>query len=318
MKQTQTMSNTETNDEPRNDMRRLFDLVSNWGRWGPGDQAGTLNLLKWGGVAAFRESISDGPQLGLSRVVSPTHTQANRSPLLHHMLSSGADAKDGEHGMSDWFGIAPHGFGVTHVDALSHMAWDGKLYNGVPAASVTTMRGGKHGSVEALQDGVVGRGVLLDLPKAQGLEWLELGTAVRPEQLEACESELGVTVREGDILLVRTGRDARERIHGPMNYWVDGIAGLHWSCAEWLHSRGVSMLVTDGGGEVIPSGIDDVKFPLHVLCLVSMGMCLIDNAYLEDLAAACMESGKFTFGFMMSAIPLQNSTGAPVNPIVLT
>lgn len=295
-----------------------FDAVSNWGRWGGDDQLGTLNHLLGGrGARAFSDEVQSCQQVGLSRKISPTWSEANQSPVLHHMISSGAEAHHGAHGMSDWFGVAAHGFGITHVDALNHMSWFGQLYNGVPASTVTTSRGGSFGSIEAMSDGILARGILLDVPAHRGVDHLERRAPIGVEDLEGCERDQGVEVRPGDVVVIRTGRDAREAVHGEADYWVDGIEGLHYSCAQWLHDRDVSMLVTDAGGDVVPSGVDDVGFPLHVLCLVSMGLWMVDNAHVEELRRMCEESGRWSFGFTVSVPRFKNATGAPANPIAV-
>ncbi|WP_282072597.1 cyclase family protein [Janibacter hoylei] len=309
---------TEVGSNAADDFVTIFETSSNWGRWGDEDQLGTLNFLADGrGVEAFAAEVCSNQQVGLSRRISPTWSQANQTPVQHHMISSGAEAKDGAHGMSDWFGVTSHGFGITHVDALNHMAWCGQLYNGVPASTVTTTRGGSFGSIEAMRDGVIGRGVLLDVPAYRGSDFLERSTAIGIKDLIGCEERQGVQVRAGDVVIVRTGRDARERVHGEVDYWVDGIEGLHFSCARWLHERGVSMLVTDAGGDVVPSGVEGVGFPLHVLCLVSMGLWMVDNAQLEELRRVCSTSDRWAFGFTMSVPRFKNATGAPVNPIAV-
>ncbi len=198
----------DSNDEAR----QLFDRLSNWGRWGDADQLGSLNLITpdvvIGGIAA----ASIGETVSLGRTVTPVHSAEDVSTPMHFIIASGEAAPERGQGFSaDWYGIACHGHTITHVDSLGHIFWDGRMYNGRPAARVDQLTGASEGSVEAASAGIVTRGVLLDLPKALGLAYLPRDVSIRPDDLERAEAVAGVRVRSGDALLIRFGRGRRSR-----------------------------------------------------------------------------------------------------------
>jgi hypothetical protein len=185
-----------------------FESCSNWHRWGDDDERGTLNLITPDHAAAAARLVRDGVPVSAERPLRGDYSAENPRPLLRFMIASGEAAPErGQYESSDWFGIAPHGHSVTHLDSLGHSFFDGRCYNGRPADVVATKTGVGTGSVEAAASGIVTRGVLLDVPRALGLAALPLGTAITPDDLMRCERAQGITVRTGDALLVRTGRD---------------------------------------------------------------------------------------------------------------
>jgi kynurenine formamidase len=298
-------------------VERMMPQVSNWGRWGADDDLGTLNYA----TEARRQAALRIPALGRTvacgRSLTPRVTYPADAPLFHHMLTAGAEAP--EHGayiLADWFGFQPHGASITHLDALNHMSWNGRLYNGVPAAVVTAARGGAFGSSERVSRGVVTRGVLLDVPRALGVDWIEPGSPITPSQLEACQQAASVEVTPGDAVIVRTGRDRRLRAGGATSSGTD-LAGLDVDCLPWLHERQVAMLACEGVHDILPARYDDIATPVHVLALVGMGLWLIDNVSADELARACVGERSWQFLFVLSPISLKNSTGVPVNPLAI-
>jgi kynurenine formamidase len=191
----------------------------------------------------------------------------------------------------------------------------GSLYNDVPAAAVSA-DGASVQAIDVLSDGLVGRGVLLDVPRLRGTKWLEPGEHVLPEDLEAAEAEQGVVVREGDILLVRTGHALRLSELGP---WAtpDAKAGLHPTAARFLAQRGVAALGSDGNSDTAPSTTEGVAFPIHVLAINGMGVHLLDYLRLEDLRTACERRGRWEFFFVAAPLRIPGGTGSPVNPIAI-
>ncbi len=294
----------------------LVDACSNWGRWGPDDELGTLNHVtprhRQRAIALARE----GEVLSLGRRVVTKPSPANHRPMLHHMVHLHGDLGDRPRGTaSDFVGVVFHGFDVTHIDALCHQSWRGRLYNDRPADSVSARTAASFGSVEVMRDGILGRGVLLDVPAQRGVEWLEPGEAISPEELDACASSAGVEVGAGDLLLVRTGRDRREERMGPHDPVAEGNPGLGMRCAPWLREHDVAVLLTDVQADVMePARAPHHPMPLHVTCLVAMGMPLVDNVALEALAAACAARGRWEFLLTVSPLWLQRTTGSPVNP----
>jgi kynurenine formamidase len=297
---------------------KLLSSLSNWGRWGEDDQLGTLNHITPESRLAALRAVQTGETVSCSRDISPRHSKENPSPLLHHMIVSGEAAPDEGLGIAaDWLGLAFHGYSVTHLDSLSHLFWNKRSYNGRPASDVSTVSGAATGSVEVARHGVVTRGVLLDLAGARGEEWLEPGEALTPADLERAEQEQGVTVGAGDVLLVRTGRDARRAAKGPVHPDHEGAPGLHYSCLPYLHERQIAVLGSDAANDVLPSHVSGFEMPVHTVGIVAMGLWLLDNAYLEDLGRRCRERASWEFLVALAPLLLKRSTGSPVNPIAV-
>jgi kynurenine formamidase len=208
-----------------------------------------------------------------------------------------------------------HHDGHTHIDALCHVAYEGLLYNGSPAGSVTS-GGATVGSIEALANGLAARGVLLDIPRLHGSPWLEPGQHVFRGDLEAAEREQGVTVGEGDVLLVRTGHTRRLSELGPWRT-ADLKAGLHPTAMTFVAERGVVALGSDGNSDTAPSSTEGVDFPVHVLALNAMGVHLFDYLQLEDLLAACERAGRWEFLFVAAPLRITGGTGSPLNPLAI-
>jgi kynurenine formamidase len=298
-------------------LHSYFMRLSNWGRWGADDDLGTLNLITPACRTRAAGLVRTGLTVPLARVISPTFATGNPDPALHHMLESGAGAGAGFHPMTDWFGLACHGFAVTHVDALTHVAWDGRLYNGRSADGVSTRRGGRHGAAGVAAGRMVGRGVFVDGPALRGVPWLELEYRLYPGDFEEWEDRTGTRIEPGDVLVVSTGRDAREHALGEWDLWQDGSPGLDPSCLPWLHERGVAVLVSDVGQDVMPSGYDGMPTPIHAVGIVAMGLWLLDNASLGALTQACRERGTWEFLFLCAPLRLKGLTGSPVTPVAV-
>ena len=189
------------------------------------------------------------------------------------------------------------------------------MYNGVPAEAVTPT-GATADSIEALKDGVVGRGILLDIPGARGVPWLEPGEHVFREDLEAAERGQGVEVEAGDILLVRTGHTHRLRELGSWDT-PNAKAGLHPTAMRFVADREVAVLGSDGNSDTAPSQTEGVAFPIHVLAITAMGVHLLDYMQLEDLLAACERLGRWEFLFVGAPLRIGGGTGSPLNPIAI-
>jgi kynurenine formamidase len=219
-----------------------------------------------------------------------------------------------------FLGMASHGDCHTHVDALNHVAYKGKLYNGKPA-SLLTSRGSEWGSIAAYHAGIVGRGVLLDAARYRKLDWLEPGEAVTRAELEAIEKAQGVRLGEGDILVFRTGHHARRLALGP---WSNdyppagqGKAGLHIDTVPWMHERRIAAFLPDGDGETVPSNVERMPYPIHPLQLTSMGMLVSDSLQLEEVHKVCEEEQRFEFMVVGLPLRLPGATGSPWNPIAI-
>jgi len=289
----------------------LFKQVSNWGRWGAEDERGALNLITPQKRLQAAELVIEGNSVSCALPLNTVGSGENPRPVVHLMVGAGDVAGAG--GSADYFAIAPHGMAHTHLDALCHIFYKGQMYNGRPASMVTSA-GALANSIEAGKDGVVSRGVLLDIPAATGKEWLEPGEAIYVEDLEAAEKAMHVRVEEGDILLVRTGRHLRREKAGP----AQGMAGIHVTALPWLRARGVAVLGCDGVSDVMPSGMaGGAGLPVHNLIIPAMGVHLIDNMALDELAAACDRLDRYEFMLTLAPLKLMKGTASPVNPIAL-
>jgi kynurenine formamidase len=291
--------------------------VGTWGRWGPASARGALNHLTPDHVAAAAHLVRDGITVSLGLPLTTHESIATPVPAQHHMtqLPHGDAEPGGLHLAKDYVGLDYHSEGHSHIDAFSHVAYDGALYDGAPASAVTP-RGATSGAIDLLEDGLVGRGVLLDVPAVRGVPWLEPGDDVVTADLEAAERRQGVRVGTGDILLVRTGHPRRLAELGP---WDTGEAkaGLDPRAATFLAEREVAALGSDGNNDTAPSTTEGVAFPLHVLALNAMGVHLFDYLWFEDVLPHCRETDRWAFLFIAAPLRIAGGTGSPVNPIAV-
>jgi kynurenine formamidase len=209
-----------------------------------------------------------------------------------------------------------HGQTITHIDALSHYSWQGKMYNGKPSSVVTSREGAQSHAIDVAADGIVSRGVLLDIPAVRGVPWLPPDEPVMPEDLEAAERQAGVRIEAGDILLVRTGNYRKILEQGPVPGTAPSTA-CQVACTPWFKERDIAMLGTDTSNDARPSAYPNIATPLHTVSLVGLGLWLIDNANLEQLAEACRQRQRYTFMLCLGPLRLRRVTGSPVNPIAL-
>jgi len=303
------------------DLERLFEQVKNWGRWGADDERGALHFVTDAKRAAAAALVREGRTVSCARELPVLASPENPNPAQHHMLRAGDAAVipgvSGLEASMDYIGVAFHGMATSHIDALCHVFVGERMYNGFPAGEVKST-GALRCSVMAARDGIVSRGVLVDVPRARGARWCEPGERIRRAELEAAVRAAGAPVEEGDVLLVATGRDARRAVHGPWDPNVVGLAGLHPDCIPWLHERRVAVLGSDGVSDPLPGpGVPGWPIPVHQCCLVAMGVHLLDNLALGELAEACAERGRYEFLFVVAPLRIEGGTGSPVNPIAV-
>ena len=300
----------------------IFESVKNWGRWGPDDQLGTLNLITPDKVVAAAALVRSGRRVSMAIPINKVAGPDNPNQAQHFMTQA-HDFDIGSSGLTfalDYLGMAFHGDCHTHVDALNHIAYRGQVYNGRPANEVVTSKGCSSLDIANLADGVVGRGVLLDVPRFRGVQWLEPGEAVTRAELEAVERAQGVHLGEGDIFVFRTGHHARRLALGSWDNGYppgEGKPGLAVDTIPWMHERGIAAFLPDGDGETVPSPVEGMLYPIHPLQIVAMGMCTSDSLQLEDLARACTEEGRFEFLVVGLPLRLPGGTGSPWNPIAI-
>lgn len=305
------------------DVVKLMDTLSNWGRWGADDERGTINHVTPAVRRRAAALVRDGISVTCARPIVANEIAADTTiQPLRFMVDSGEgrdrDSTDRilqRRGAAEFIGMVFHGYAITHVDAPSHYFWQGRMYNGRSSNLVTSREGAQAESVDVLRDGVVSRGVLLDVAAVRGAE-VPPGEGVLPEDLEAAERAQRVRVEPGDVLLIRTGYYAR-RLREPRHPVRDGSPAADVACLPWFHERSIAMLGTDTHNDVSPLPYPRLGNALHVVALVAMGLWLIDNANLEELARACAERGRWEFLLTIAPLRLQHTTGSPVNPIAV-
>lgn len=322
---TDTDTNTdrvsESESESENDtsatFQSLFDRCSNWGRWGDEDERGTLNLITPEVRRRAATLVRDGTTVSCAHPINTVGDADNPSPAVHMMIRAGDVANvRGITSTADYLAIAPHGVAHSHLDALCHFFWGGKIYNNRPITAVTSI-GARANAITIAQDGIVSRGVLLDIPRTLGVDWLETDRAITVDDLEQTERRSGVRVESGDVLLVRTGRPARRAALGPWDSRAS-LAGLHHDTAIWLKERGVALLGSDGVTDVRQHPFQQITtHPMHILTLVAMGMMLLDNHNFEDLARACGERSRWEFMLVVAPLKLVGGTASMVNPVAV-
>ncbi|HXF39811.1 MAG TPA: cyclase family protein [Blastocatellia bacterium] len=295
----------------KTDIDRLMKELSNWGRWGKDDQLGAMNLITPAKRKQAAALVREGVSISLARDTNTQTAEDNPQPYEHSMTLAGVGNR-GQFSL-DKIGVSFHGYQHTHLDALCHMFWQGKMYNGFSQEEVTK-EGASRLSIANLKQGVFTRGILIDLPKLKGVAYLEPGTAIYPEDLEAWEKRTKIKISPGDVIFVRTGRWARRAAVGPWDVSKNS-AGLHASCAKWIKQRDVAIIGSDVASDLLPSGIEGVSHPIHQLVLVAMGVYIFDNCDFEALSEACDKRNRWDFLLTASPIAVAGGTGSPLNPI---
>ena len=296
--------------ENEEDLERALPALSNWGRWGPGDQIGTLNFMTPHTRLAAVALIRTGRVVPFAREMSSTTPDLRD---VTYKMKVYFDPLPEESGCIDEIGMTYHGFAVTHVDALCHFFTpEGRqgMYNGYPIEDVTPDGARRLGIERQGEVGIVGRGVLLDVAEFRGGP-LEVGSAIRPDDLEGAERLHSVEVGEGDVVFVRNGGGAR-------NTYQRGT-GLHASCLPWLRERRVSVLSSDSDSDVHPPlpGFARWTEPMHMVLIPYLGMPILDNTDLDRLASACAEEGRWAFFVSVAPWRFKGATSSPVNPLAI-
>ena len=302
-------------------MQWLEKDLSNWGRWGGDDQKGTLNYLSAEKAKAAAGLVQDGTQVSCGLTFSYEAAPDAPRPPHYYMVRTGFDHKEGEpperQVAIDYFGVVFHGHTVTHVDALSHFFWDGKMYNGFPMTDVSTDAGAKTNNVLAARQGIVTKGVLVDAPLLRGTKLVERGDGVGLDDIAKAESECGVKVERGDVLLLRTGQLGERERTGAVDASKVGSAGPKPEILPFMHEREIAVMGSDTGNDVAPTGYAKFTNPVHQVGIVGMGLWILDNAWLDDLAEACRERNRWEFFISISPLRIPNATGSPVNPVAV-
>ena len=286
--------------------------ISNWGRWGKDDELGTLNLITAEKRKAAATLVRDGVSISLALDLNTAADPVNTSPFEHTLTVS---TFSGHQVAGDRYAVQYHGFAHSHMDGLPHFVHQGKMYNGF-AVDHLKETGAEHLGIHNAHAGVFTRGVLVDMADFKGVDFLEPGTAIKAEDLEAWEKANGVRITSGDVLLVRTGRWERVRQKGQWDF-VARAAGMHASVAKWLKQRDVAVIGCDGVSDVMPSNVEGLANPLHELVLVGLGMPILDNLDLDAVALEAKKRNRATFLFVGSPLRVRGGTGSPMNPLAV-
>jgi len=292
---------------------QLMQDNSNWGRWGEDDQLGTLNLITPAKRRDAAALVKDGVAISMALELNKQEDALNFAPFEHAVeLVEFA----GHQWVGDRYSVSYHGWAHSHMDGLQHVAHKGMLYNGMPIESVESEGTERLGIQNVAASGVFTRGVLVDLPRFFGVDYLPAGTAIAAADLEAWEKASGVSISSGDVLLLRTGRWVQVAEQGQWDF-SQKSAGLHASAVSWLKARGVAVIGCDGVSDVVPSGVEGLMNPLHELVLAGLGMPMLDNLDLEAVAKAAAERHRSTFLFVGAPLRVSGGTGSPLNPLAV-
>ena len=298
------------------EFQRLYDQLRARPPWGPADRRGALNYITAETTLAAAGAVKLGRSVSLACPIEYRVTADNPEPARHKMTQTGDSApEDGLSFAMDQIGMNIHGNADTHIDALSHVIYDGRLYNNRPADMVSDT-GAAELSIAAAADGIAGRGVLLDVPRSRGVPWLEPGDHVTADDLAAAERDQRVQVGQGDLVLVRVGHRLRRFQLGPWDA-ADARAGLHPAVLEYAADRKIALLGSDGNNDTAPSTVPGVDFPVHVLAIAALGVHLIDYLDFSAPAPLCAEFRQWSFLCVVAPLRLALATGSPVNPIAI-
>lgn len=295
------------NPPSRDDVIAYIRERNNWGRWGPDDQRGAINLITPEKRRQAAALVKTGRSVSLSRDFPTTPGRNNPVPAQHWL-------RIGDTSVVDYYGIAYHGYVTTHVDALCHVWDEHGMWNGRDPKVEITTQGAQYGAIHHWRDGITTRGVLLDVPRFRGESSVTIEKPVHGDELEAIASAQGVTVGRGDALVVYSGREEWQRAHPDWSGYRPPSPGLHASCLPFLRDHDVSVLVWDLM-DAMPND-SGVPWTMHA-ALFAYGVALVDNSLLEPLARACAEEGRYEFMLTLAPLPVVGGTGSPVNPIAL-
>lgn len=307
------MATSERRVPTMEEVRGYLTQRRNWGRWGDKGSAGAINMIDDEKRLKATQLVSKGRAVSLSRPFPVEPGPENPRPAQQFLTvwerpnNSGAAV--------DYYGIMYHGTSTTHIDALCHVWDENGMWDGRKPEETLTFSGAKYGTVDQWSDGILTRGVFLDVPKHRGEPYVTMDRPVHGWELEDIAKEEGITLEPGDAVIVYSGRDAYARDH-------DGVwaaagadrAGLHTSCMPFIRDNDVSLLVWD----MMDASPNDygLSWGVH-LVIAAYGVALVDNCLLEPLANVCAEEGRYEFMLTINPLVVPGGTGSPANPIAV-
>lgn len=303
------------------DFRKLGEKLSNWGRWGADDERGTTNLITPERIVEAAGLIREGKVFDLGIPFGPDGPQSGAGGRINPILlvsETGQDQQQfpGAFHYADDYVFMPLQ-AASQWDAIAHVHYDGKLYNGFPADSVSP-HGARHCSIEKQGKGITGRGVLLDVARHRNVPWMQIGEAIQPDELDRVAEAQGVEIRSGDILLIRTGWWKKFVVERDRAAWMQGEPGIGIACCEWLSKHEIAAVCCDNiAVEVLPGEVEGEVLPVHMVLLRDMGMTLGEILDFEALAEDCASDGVYEFFFCGPPIKFQRALGSPINPLAI-
>lgn len=302
---------------PLEDFRTVGNRVRNWGRWGADDEKGTTNLITAERLAAAGKLIKTGKvfDLGIPFDEAGPQPGGGRINPVRHMSETGhhQDFPGGFHYADDFVFMPLQS--ASQWDGLAHVFYDDQLYNGFPASDVTP-HGALHDSIDKQAKGIAGRGVLLDVARHRGVEWMQAGEAIEPEELDAVAAAQGVEVGAGDILLFRTGWRQKFVTEKDPVAFMAGEPGISLRCADWLRQRDVAAICSDNWAiEVLPGQNPEALLDVHCVLIRDMGLTLGEILDFEELSADCAADKVYEFFFCAPVIKFTRGVGSPINPL---
>ena len=300
----------------KTDFLRAMEELSNWGRWGADDELGAANLITLEKRKAAASLVTEGISISLAHDVIEEDAVDGGTYLDREVTRVGPSGAADRYRYTGTY----HGTIHSHLDSVAcHVMYDGQGYNGYTQASIEEAGLCPQGSIHALRDGIMPRGVLFDATLLPGKTtpegWVVPGTEITWADLEELERIQGVRVSEGDVILLYTGRWKRREALGA---WPtsEGVAGFQADVAYFLKERGVAFIGHDMFNDVSPHGFPpEVGLPLHRLALVSLGVSIFDNLDFERLAEKARQLGRYEFMFTAAPLRIRGGMGSPLNPI---
>ncbi len=284
----------------------------NWGRWGDKGPAGAMNLITADKRLEAVSLVKSGRTVSLSRPFPVTPSVDNPHPAQHYVIKN--DRPTGGGSAIDFYGVRYHGLATTHIDALCHVWDEDGMWDGRKPQNTITFSGSSYGAVDTWSDGILTRGILLDVPRHRGKEYVTVDEPVHGWELEDIAREGGLSIKPGDAVMVYSGREAYSRDHdGPWGGSAER-PGLHASCLPFVRDNDISVL----GWDMMDAEPNEygILWTVHG-AIFAYGVALLDNALLQPLAEACAEEGRYEFMLTINPLNVIGGTGSPVNPIAV-
>jgi kynurenine formamidase len=301
------------------DFREVGASLRNWGRWGDDDERGTVNLITPECIVAASQLVKRGAifDLGIPFDGKGPQPGGGRINPVRLMSETGEQQEfPGAFHYADDYVFMPLQ-AASQWDGLAHVFYDDQMYNGFPASDVGP-HGAMHCSIDKMAKGIVGRGVLLDIARLKGVDWLQAGEVITPDDLDAAASRQGVDVRSGDILFFRTGWRTKFKTEGDAAEFMSGEPGIGLACAQWLHDKDVAVIASDNWAvEVLPGENPAEMLDVHMVLIRDMGMTLGEILDLDELAEDCESDGVWEFFTTAPPIKFTNAVGSPINPLAI-